>query len=1001
MSSSSSRNSRVRALVWSIGATLPVALAMSTGALRAQPAAVPVKDQIVRIVTTGTEVVGATFKPRTYEGTGFVVYSAKDAGGARSVIVTAEHVLGYSRQRAAQGFTFTNVRHQSPPVWARKSDDDCQADLKDTRSQVNEDPCRRITVHFMNTRGEWEAFGRDVPIHVHETGTMNRDYGVLVVESAPPELQAKPLVIGHSSALNAAYQRLGGQLPPLNAYGVDVRNGRPRRTNTKSLTFTRDDGGSLVFSDPVDHGFSGGPILLDGKVIAIVSAVQGEETRATPIQVVYQSLGNWQVPGLTAETEASIETARKAIVTRDFGTATGLLRRVWEKERKPEAARLLAKLYLEELESPKAGMDWLKTLAATGDTRAQIEQVLLELDSLDQSDDADERAARGAGADGVLARRSVVAQLSKLAGHPTAGREAVLACLSRGLARPDQADNIEKEIDQGRACGKEVLARVGELDRNKDAEVALVEIERDSDDSIAEDRLESVGKHAQAGSLHAALLFLTSSTLATPQERDQLAAMEAVIQNAGLRDDKVYLVDEEMFRIIDNQPTRSDIIRTKLLLALAHLHGKSQLTSPAQRVARAKQLLADVQKLSSAEGAGSDMKTLPHRLSFLVQSLIAKVDRKPQAASDAVRALYDWDGRVYLPKFALDINVLDLALELIPSSKDAPVRTAMLEFVRDSCSGQKCWMPLTRRFSEFSTTFGADGARVLYGVMEMFFFTAGELDRWRTPDDEDVQGGRDLARKLQTFLIQHKLVPPADLQIRRLEQIQALLAVSKDAPPCVGPDCGNQITWKTPRKPDDSDWESYDGGDPLGRRLGCRISTKEGLFRRGQITPELTLSATAQAWSRQILEYSPQLGVSEQPPTGTERYNIFLIGGREFPAAVRSADGKGHLYIDSTSPDFGQLLEALRVGHNVTVVYRRQGQRTISYEHLSLYGFHAAYQDMLKTCTQMTNLIPERRPAAAAAAVSSSARPVTPVKGGAPQPAFKAGPAPSSGPRQK
>ncbi len=62
------------------------------------------------------------------------------------------------------------------------------------------------------------------------------------------------------------------------------------------LTYrARNDGPTLLFQTTVKPGNSGGPIMFQGKVIGIVSAVQGDETRGTNISTVNDALSNWDI----------------------------------------------------------------------------------------------------------------------------------------------------------------------------------------------------------------------------------------------------------------------------------------------------------------------------------------------------------------------------------------------------------------------------------------------------------------------------------------------------------------------------------------------------------------------------------------------------------------------------------------------------------------------------------------------------------------------------------
>jgi hypothetical protein len=140
----------------------------------------------------------------------------------------------------------------------------------------------------------------------------------------------------------------------------------------------------------------------------------------------------WNIPSVQRETAPTIENARKALVNNDFGTAHRLLVDVWNLESHREAARLLAKLNLEKLENPLAAVDWLTKLEKLGDARARVELALIGL-RLDESNDADVRAADDVAPKGVITRSRVGNQLAKLAGEPATEREALLACFHHDM----------------------------------------------------------------------------------------------------------------------------------------------------------------------------------------------------------------------------------------------------------------------------------------------------------------------------------------------------------------------------------------------------------------------------------------------------------------------------------------------------------------------------------------------------------------------------------------
>jgi Trypsin-like peptidase domain len=258
-------------------------------------AQVDVKKAIVKIVTSGTRVYdnGSTELVKAYEGSGFIVYSKYKVGGAQTVIVTADHILGYSQSKARDPNNIfkTEVR-DAPPVWVNRDDQMCTPELrvKDETPESSQ-PCRRIDIYYLD-RGQWVKYDADV--HVHREGNKNQDFAVLWLKFAHDDQRA--LEIGNASSLNEAAERAGNNpLQPLMAWGIEAKRPKDDPFTTQLTYRRRDDGPTLLFQTTVKPGNSGGPIMFDGKVIGILSAVQGEETRGTSINTVYDALRNWDI----------------------------------------------------------------------------------------------------------------------------------------------------------------------------------------------------------------------------------------------------------------------------------------------------------------------------------------------------------------------------------------------------------------------------------------------------------------------------------------------------------------------------------------------------------------------------------------------------------------------------------------------------------------------------------------------------------------------------------
>jgi hypothetical protein len=943
------------------------------GDLRAQS---DVKTSIVKIVTTGTRKydTGRTdymSELNPYVGSGFIVHTDKPPGGAQTVIVTADHVLGYSEKKTQiPDYTFSA---RDVPVWVLRSDPACHDSLRSKDEKLGQELCKVTKVFFQNDKGRWEAY--EPPITVHREGNRNQDFAVLWVKHFHSDLRR--LELGNSAALHDAARRPTGLSPiQLEAWGVDAEKHTEDAFATSLSYPRRDEGPTFRFQSQVRPGNSGGPIIFKDKVIGIVSSIAGGETRGSAIQVVYNganALSNWNIAAVSRERTPTIENARKAMVTSDYGTAYAMLIDVWDREKKADAARLLAKLNLDKLNNPLAAAEWLKKLSENGDLRAQLELALLPL-FVEEEDDSDLRAAREVSTSALGTRKDVGRALSKLARSPATERDALLACIHHAMEdampwnrMPDCAPDVLEwlsiltcTIFGPPPCPLPVNQRIKNLKEKRDILAALVGTEEklESDKQVED----SLFKGAIEGHLRAALLFLRFIAPTSDEARDRFEKVSAVVENAVLRDDNVYVVSEPFFRVLDNQPTRSDLIRGKLLAALSHLAGKSRI-SESQQLSRAKEVVAAVSEFVRLESIRIDRQVLPYRLLFLVKALVEERDgRVDEAAGSIVRALQDWDDEPsYLPAFIADWNLLNVALRMAVRADSQISRGRLFESIKTSCRDQRCWLPLAARFTEFTSSFGGDGAKLVAERLVSVFLAKRQTTAAPRPEDKRAQGAAALAKLLHDFFLTSKVYDPTSEELNRLLEIQALLTRTSAGPPCAGPQCEPRawIAAKVDGK-DLEDWKLLEGRSADGSQVACKISVNRGLFKtlagqKRSNSPELYLSATGKDWSKQIIEYDPGYKITSASDPA-EKVNLFAIGNREFPATVRSNQQTSYVYVDSTNPMFAKLLDALRAGNVVTVAYRKEGMQAITREHMPLAGFAEAYAAMINQCRSMVSL---------------------------------------------
>jgi hypothetical protein len=304
----------------------------------------------------------------------------------------------------------------------------------------------------------------------------------------------------------------------------------------------------------------------------------------------------------------------RAIAINDFGTAHRMLVEVWNTQKRPEAARLLAKLNFEKLDNNQVAFEWLRKLAAENDRRARLELVLLAREASERAVvDADSRFAGGIGADGTGIPTAVGTGLSKLAEDPIADREAVYACIFHHMDQPDTDDRNRDRDDRNRdrPCSKATINKIKELKDRGDPLASVIELRRES--GVEQVIPDTAIAAAVAGGFHAALSFLESTPLKSDSDVANFKKISDVIERTRLRDDKFYIASEALFRIVDNRPTQGELIRADLLLALANLTGKSKVAS-GEQLTRGKQLIAKADQLFKVEGQTGERQHLPYRL---------------------------------------------------------------------------------------------------------------------------------------------------------------------------------------------------------------------------------------------------------------------------------------------------------------------------------------------------------------------------------------------------
>jgi hypothetical protein len=426
--------------------------------------------------------------------------------------------------------------------------------------------------------------------------------------------------------------------------------------------------------------------------------------------------------------------------------------------------------------------------------------------------------------------------------------------------------------------------------------------------------------------------------------KKDLDAVVQVVEKADYLDDKIYVVSDRFFRIVDNRLTRQDFVRAKALAALAHLLGETDV-GESEQTRRASALAADIDRLLRLDGGRST--PYPHRLISLVKALL--LERKgenPEAVTFIRKALIEWEKSRYLPPFAADQDVLAHALRIIGNVEASDWAWLALH-LREACeSGPRCWVPLADHFGTLDPKLKQEN---VVAIADVFTDTVGN-DTGLIALDSLSAGAQSKVAALAALLT--KSLQEAGVTYGRhavLKKIEGLLGLKIAKSPCPAESCKVRA-WKTvTAEPGHLDWQVFEGRTDAGATAACRASTGKGQFARLQGRdkghPVLKVSSFGRDLSRRSLEFATGVKVNLQ---GGAAGSLFVVGDEQFPASLREEGGKGVLYIDGTSLDLPRLIAAMAADQSLTAIYR--GEKGILREHVSLQGFGAAYATLAKLC---------------------------------------------------
>ena len=338
---------RCRPLATAIACSTLVTASLLPAPAQSQTAA-EVRRNIVKIVSTGVRINANLAERHVYSGSGFIVHTTEASGTPKTVIVTADHVLGYQQLKVDRGEAFKNEAEFSylPPIWVNKGDARCDQSLVD-KADHDDGPCRRIEVFYRDDSGQWTPYM--MPPSVHAIGMKTEDVAILYIQHFHPNL--KTLDVGIVKDLYDAARQTSGQMPQVAAWGVEADTNQ--QANGIALNYHSDVSASLKFQNPVKRGLSGGPILFNGKVVGVISAIESGYTIGAPIHFAVKRMSDVDSPAVQNQLSSTIANARNALAVNEFATAQRMLNEIWKSRKKPDAqiaARLLAKLNAEKFD---------------------------------------------------------------------------------------------------------------------------------------------------------------------------------------------------------------------------------------------------------------------------------------------------------------------------------------------------------------------------------------------------------------------------------------------------------------------------------------------------------------------------------------------------------------------------------------------------------------------------------------------------------------------------
>ncbi len=921
-------------------------VAFLCGGCASAVAATDIQRAIVKIEVSGTELEDGESKLSSlHAGTGFIV--AKSDGEV--AIVTAAHVLGYL-DHDPLGF-------KDVPVWEREGDA----------------AKRKISVYYLDEKDEWKAFANPVTVW-HQGHTQKYDIAVLRVRFDDDDDALRVLSVGSSETITRPQSKQSSTGGPneasaqsafseyatqAEAWGIptDKQAHPAERVVANVIGVAEGSGPDLRLSNAQDEGMSGGPILIEGKVVGVLSAKSDakDEMYGSRIELVWGYLDPWRdrIPALAEKLENTLANAEHRLSVGDYDAATRIARTLWtHAPQDAGAAHLFAHVRYQAGANVDELIDILKPIAEAGNKRAELEIAILSLRNGEKFRHGVANSLSLTGFQVLFAedKTGAIDALRKLVRQPNPFTEAVLACI------------------RGRhACDEPTLGSVfSTLIADKYAPALVVAVDQASEPD-AYKLLPQLAEATRAGNRHAALRLLRFSPFVQKDHIDLLPTIDNLARSTG--SPRHFLGDVELFAILDGYLSKRELAEAKALIAVAYLRGMVPSgISSAYAKKRGQKLLDESIALSKDVGRSLNSEELGRIVPLWIgRGLLTQASgNKSTAITSYLMAAQAFEFAEH--RLLKETDPLAAALILAEASETSDV-TALLGFLEQgrhvSCR-TRCLDLIAQHISKLLEKHGEPMAKSAIKLIASLIKDeegSSVTDRIQNLETESVSSVLTISRAAASFMEDNALWTGAEPERPLLQKlincvsVRIKLGVKINCP-------GEGETYWTEAAISGGEhrgewilgrvWEPTVEGQPVQAR--CRIRATKGLYRVfGNKSREsiLSIESKKDSWAKQYLVFGSNTDLDPQF-TG---YSI-VIDGDAVPINLTFIDTPGfdELQAEMSNEAAIDALRRMKDGYSLTVKYKRPHENYPSSDAFSLYGLRAAYREMVTSCKGMSDL---------------------------------------------